>query len=250
MLLGMLALTSCSKVPNLPLGGMGGGVKPNPPEVSVHAVALISAPGNIALAKYFCPSVANSLLCRVFGSAPAAVDLKFVFDVDLEVQNPNDIPLPAVEAMVGFTAYPDAPNAANVGAVCVALCPEGEVCGPPPEAGCQGGGLRTMDDYAMASVGFLANVAMGNTSVSDLKVRTIPPKGMTHVKIRLELDPIAMLSLMKNVSSDSMASVKKGKQPSFAVPYMLEGTVWVDIQSFGRIAASFGPHNDAWKLAN
>ena len=105
-----------------------------------------------------------------------------------------------------------------------------------------------MDDYALATAGFLANVALGNTSVSDIKVRTIPAKGLANIKVRLELDPVAMLSLMKNVSGDSMSSVKKGKVPSFSVPYMLEGTVWVDIQSFGRIAASFGPHTSEWKL--
>jgi hypothetical protein len=35
--------------------------------------------------------------------------------------------------------------------------------------------------------------------------------------------------------------VKQGKVPRFAIPYSLDGSVWVNVENFGKIAASFGP---------
>ncbi len=246
---GVLALGGCSAVPKLPGGGTAA-IKPNPPNISVSAVALVSAPSNSALAKYYCPSVANGLVCRALGSAPTLADLKFVFDLQLAVENPNQVALPAAEAMVAFTAYPQSQSSSNVGAVCVALCPEGETCGPPPQDGCTGGdqGLKSMADYAGAAVGFLANVALGNTTVSDVKVRTIGAGETAMVNVRLELNPEAMVNLIKNVAGDTLSSIKRGSMPTFQIPFKLEGTVWVNIEAFGKIAAGFGPHEDTWSL--
>jgi len=216
----------------------------------VSSVALVSSPSNSGLAKYYCPSVANAFACRALGDAPALEELKFVFDVQLAVENPNTIELPAAEAMVAFTAYPEAESAANVGAVCVGLCPEGEECGPPPADGCTGGdqGLKSMSDYAGAAVGFLAKVASGETKLSDVKVRTIPAGGTVTVNVRLELNPEAMVTLIKNVAGDALSSIKSGKAPTFEVPFKLEGTVWVTVEGFGKIAAGFGPFADVWRL--
>ena len=229
----------------------GGDVaKPNPPNVTVKAVALVSAPTNSMLAKFYCPSIANSLACRAFGSAPSLEEIKFVFDVTLGVENTNKVALPAVEAMVAFTAYPKAAEQAKVGAVCVALCPDGQECGPPPADGCTGGdqGLKSMSDYAGAAVGFLAKVATGQTAVSDVKVRTIGAGETATVNVRLELNAEAMVALIKNVAGETLSSIKSGKVPQFEIPFQLEGTFFVNIEAFGKIAAGFGPHADLWKL--
>jgi hypothetical protein len=39
-----------------------------------------------------------------------------------------------------------------------------------------------------------------------------------------------------------------GQQPTFAVPYRLEGTVFFDAGSFGRIAVGYGPTEGVFNL--
>ncbi len=229
----------------------GTALRPKAPTVTVPSVALVSAPSNEALARYFCPKVANSLVCRLLGPTPTSQELAFVFDVVMKMTNPNAIPLPAVEAMVAFTAYPErAQSSTNVGAVCVALCPEGEECGAPPQDGCTGGepGLKSMQDYANAAVGFLASVATGATRASDLRVRTIPAGGSADVRVRLQLNPQMMLKIVRSASQDMLSQIRARQKPKFVVPYSLEGTVWVNVESFGKIAAGFGPHQGVWSL--
>ncbi len=225
-------------------------IKPKPPVVTVSNVALVQYPNNNILARYYCPKVAPSLLCRVFGSVPGPAELRFIFDVTLNVVNPNEIPLPAVEAMVALTTYPGSQSQSNVGAVCVALCPEGERCGPPPQNGCQSNEpeIRSMNDFAAASVGFLTNVALGTVNPSDVKVRIIEPGQAIDITTRFEINPQAMLALLGNVAGDGIASIKKAKVPEFTVPYQIEGSVWVKLENFGRFAAGFGPTSGEWAL--
>ena len=237
---------ACGQLPNL--GGKGVGA-PNPPVVTISSVTLASAPNNEALARYFCPKLLNKWLCSVFGESNPA-DLAFVFDVTLNAANTNSFPLPAVEAMVAFTAYPDQRDQANVGAVCVALCPEGENCGAPPADGCNSAeeGIKSMGDFASAVGGFVTNVALGDKELGDVRVRTIPANTAIDIKIRLDLKPSVMLKLIGRFAQDALDQVKNRKKPSFVIPYGLEGTVWVRLESIGKIAASFGPHTGQWAL--
>ena len=246
--LGALFAAGC--VPGMQLPGGTMPMKPNPPNIKVSTVQLVSAPTNEALAFYACPQIAGKLVCRLLGRAPSVDELKFVFDLVLNVENNNSVPLPGVEALVAFTAFPANPAQAKVGAVCVALCPEGEMCGAPPVDGCTGGdqGLKTKEDYANAAVGFLIANATGQAKMSDLKVRMIPANTNIDVRVRLELSPQQMAKLIIQLSKDSMDQVKRGKIPAIEIPYEIEGTFWVNVQNFGKIAADFGPFRQSWRL--
>ncbi len=246
----VLSFIGCAQLQQLPLQQAPQIAPPDPPKVAVSSVALVAAPTNVALAMYFCPQIANVLICRIFGPAPALSELVFVFDVTLTVENDNPVPLPAVETMLAFTAYPDANQPTNAGVVCLALCPEGQDCGPPPEDGCSSAdeGLKTKEDYAAATAGLLVAVAMGTAKPSDIKVRTIPPGASIEVLARLELEPQSMLQIVASVARDALREIEAGRQPNFAVPFALEGTLWVEVESFGKIAAGFGPFYDTWSL--
>ncbi len=241
----------CDKLPNLPTGPAAAKLKkPDPPKVTVKNVTLVNSPSNKMLAMYYCPDLANSFVCRIFGARPAKSQLRFSFSVELDVMNPNNIPLPAVEALVGLKAFPER-GANNFGAACIALCEEGTECGPPPAGSCTESGdqvLKTKSDYAAAAANFLINTAVGNTSPADLKFRTIPAGANITIKAQFDLNIDAMLGLIRNVAGDSLAQVKKGKVPTFTVPYEVEGTVWVSIESFGKIGASFPVHAGTWNL--
>lgn len=182
------------------------------------------------------------------GGAPSAAELKIAFAMQLEVTNPNTIPLPLVEVLVAFTAYPGPEGANNLGAVCLSFCNDASC--PPRADACTGGGpqIRTMQDFAAASAGFLLAAAAGQVSPDDLKIRTIGPNQTTRVTVALELDPTQVVALMARFASAAIEQVKRGQVPRFDLPYAIEGSAWVTVEGFGKIAAGFGPMQGAWEL--
>ncbi len=36
--------------------------------------------------------------------------------------------------------------------------------------------------------------------------------------------------------------------PRFEIPYAIEGSAWVTVQGFGKIAAGFGPIQGVWQI--
>ena len=83
---------------------------------------------------YFCTRVAPPIICQIFGQLPTREDLQFQFTTDLDFQNPNQIPLPLVEILAGFTVFPQAAGEHNLGAVCLNLCEDPSVCPPATDA--------------------------------------------------------------------------------------------------------------------
>ena len=223
---------------------------PDPPRIVVAEVRLARMPSKEMVAKYLCPQVAPGLLCQALGRAPTAAELAFVFEMRLDVTNVASIPLPMVEALTAFTAFPGAQGAQNLGAVCLSMCEDPATCPPPGADACQGGGpqIRTMNDFAGAAANFLLNVATGQASLDNLRIKTIPAGQTVQVIIQLQLDPIQLLSLVNRFAQDAMAQVKRAQVPSFTIPYAVEGSVWVKVEGFGKIAAAFGPYNNQWTL--
>lgn len=244
----VLGNVACDKLPNI--ASPTTLTKPLAPTVTLGSVTLVAAPSNEQLAKFYCPDVAGALICRALGGRPAEADLRFSFTVELQVTNPNAMPVPAVEALVAFKAFPSAAQASSLGTVCLALCEEGAECGPPAGDACSSteGVLKSRSDYATAAVGFLVSTALGKTAVADLAFRTIPAGGTIVVKTQLDIGVVQMLALLRLVAGDAMAQVKRGTVPSFAIPFELEGSVWLKVESFGKIGASFGPHQETWQL--
>ena len=53
---------------------------------------------------------------------------------------------------------------------------------------------------------------------------------------------------MQELARQSSSEFRAGRQVSFAIPYRLEGTVFANAGSLGRIAAGFGPVSGAWSV--
>jgi hypothetical protein len=185
----------------------------------------------------------------LLGGPPPPDALRITFSLGLDVTNDNAIPLPLVEALVAFTAYPGQQGAANLGAVCLSFCDQGGAC-PGSADACQAGGLgiRTQQDFAMAAAGFLVAVAAGAESVDNLRIRTLAPNQTTHVTVSLALEPLQLLALFEHFATQAMDQLKRGSVPQFQIPYALEGTAWVTVEHFGKIGAAFGPVQGAWNL--
>ena len=53
---------------------------------------------------------------------------------------------------------------------------------------------------------------------------------------------------MQQLAQQSVGELKQGRAPSFTIPYRLEGTIWFDAGSFGRIAIPWGPASGTWTM--
>jgi hypothetical protein len=219
---------------------------PVAPRITVAGVALVSAPSKEMVARALCPRVAPAAICLLLG-APANID--FVFDVQLDIANDNSIPLPMVEALAAFTAFPGGASTQNLGAVCLSMCNDPASC-PPRADACSAGGpsIRTLRDFASATAGFLVAVATGQAHLDNLRIKTIPAHGSSRVTIELQLDPQQIVTLLATLAQDAIAQIKSGQPPAFAIPYQIEGSVWLDVQSFGKLAAAFGPYRNEWAI--
>ena len=217
-----------------------------PPGVRVAATRLVDAPSRRALASWFCAQSAPPIVCRVFGPVPD--DLRFVFDVELEIENRNAIPLPVASALFAFTAYPEL-DSQNLGSACVSFCEDPEHCEQDARA-CESDEpeIRDAEDFAHAAAGFLVDVARGERRFEDLRVRTVEARDRVRLVVRLELGVDRLTELMRRAASDVLAQVTRGEDVRFAIPYRLEGSVWVSVEGFGRFAASFGPHEATFDL--
>jgi hypothetical protein len=237
-LLVMLLVGGCAQLQGV-MGG-GGVPRPSPPRVVVGGVVLAAAPSPTDVARYLCPRVAPAPVCMILGGPGQLI---FAFDVNLDVTNTNNIPLPVVEALVGFTAYPGQ-NGSRLGSVCLHMCEDPRAC-PQGQAGACGSGggpeIRTVNDFAGAAAGFLVNVATGQAHLDNLRLRTIPAGGTVRVTFRLEVNAPQLLDLVVKFANAAMSAIQRGSAPQLSIPYSLEGSVWVSVQSFGKLAAGFGP---------
>ncbi|MEM9072100.1 MAG: hypothetical protein AAGE52_26575 [Myxococcota bacterium] len=222
------------------------GTRPAAPDVRVAEVRFVDAPSAQELAAHYCAEVAPPLLCRVFGAQPR--DMKFVFDVELEIANRNVVELPVVSALVAFDAFPDT-AATHLGTACVSLCEDPSNCVADANA-CQSDEpqIRDLDDFARATADFLVAVGQGERSLQDLRVRRVGPQDRIRMVLRLELSTSQMVTLIRETLRDAMAQLRQGRVPEFAIPYRIEGSVWVAVESFGRFAAGFGPVEGTWEL--
>ncbi len=232
------------------LGGLQGGgaggpaaVRPNPPRLTSSNVRLARAPTNQQLAAYYCSQLVNvpAIIspCRAFGNIPTRADIQFNFAVELTLENQNTIPLPVAEALMAFTAYPAATGQQNLGALCVNIDREGAVPQANPNGCREGSGdIRTVADFGRAAVNFLFAVATGQEDPANVRVRTIPHGGNIQVTINLGLDPEVTLNLVRTMSEQNINGIQRGQLPRFTIPYRFEGTVWVNVERFGRFAVA------------
>ena len=227
------------------------GTPPQPPQVTVSSVQLTQHPTATQIAARLCQEVAPALLCTtMFGGQPGEA-LRFAFAVNLDVQNPNTIPLPMVDILAAFTAFPGAAGQESLGAVCLQLCENGQNCPQGGADACRGGSepeIRTLEDFAMATAGFLFAVARGEQSIDNLRIRTIPAGGQSTVTIQLELDADVVLRILQTLASDALANIRRGQPAQFSIPYRIEGSVWLRVENFGRFGTNFGPYEDRWRL--
>lgn len=251
----LVLAAGCETLGIPPLGDASRALGIEPPDVRIAEVRLAEAPSNPQIAMRLCDELASErglpgrAVCAAFGRAPTRDDLTFAFEVELDIGNPNRIPLPLAEALVGFRAWPEH-DEENLGAVCVSLCEEAAECPAMGADACRSSDpeIRDARDFADAAAGFLRAVVLGEREGGELGVRTVPPREHVRAVLRLELEPDRMMRLVRRLAGDAVSDVRVGQVPELEVPFELEGTVWVRVEALGRLGAGFGPHRDAWHL--
>jgi hypothetical protein len=259
ILLGVLAvpMSSCATLQGLLALGV------SPPKITFQGAQLVRAPSRRQLSAFYCPRVARSqgglgfagdLLCsQFFGAAPGPAEMTLGFDLHFQVANPNQIPLPLAELLTAVTLFPGAAQQ-NLGAVCVRLCAPGDAAcqaGRDPNA-CQNapGDIRKLSDFPQAVANLL--IADGLAAAGGAPVRFEAPQVLAgsslDVIARFSMAPEAIIPILEQLARQSVGELKAGRDLSFQVPYRLEGTVFANAGSLGRVAAGFGPAAGEWVL--
>jgi hypothetical protein len=252
------ATLSCANLQNLlALGAL------SPPGITFQGANLVRSPSRRQLSAFYCPRVARSqgglgfagdLLCsQVFGAAPAPADMTLGFDLHFQVANPNQVPLPLSEVLTAITLFPGAAQQ-NLGAVCFRLCAPGDAAcqaGRDPNA-CRDakGDIHTLADFPQAVANML--LAEGVSAAGGGPVRFEAPRVLAgsslDVVARFSLAPETVIPIFEQLARQSAGEFKAGRELSFSVPYNLQGTIFADGGSLGRVAAGFGPTGGQWNL--
>jgi hypothetical protein len=69
-----------------------------------------------------------------------------------------------------------------------------------------------------------------------------------NVLARFTITPQAIIPIFEQLARQSVSQLTAGRELTFNVPYNLEGTVFANAGSLGRIAAGFGPAAGDWTL--
>jgi len=263
--LAALLMSGCAALRSARRPVRGGGTAqdaitpPTPPTLRLVETRLSHAPTNEQIGLHYCTVYASqspagafgALACRAFGPLPTREDLQFRFQAEMEAANPGRVPLPMVEALVAFKAFPDSGDSANLGAVCLSLCENPANCPQGGANACESTApeIRDMDSFARAAVGFLVSVAVGQRRFEDLRIRTIQPNERIRFVAELSLDIDQTLSLIERTVRRAVDGAQRGQTPNIQIPYEVEGSVFVEVESFGRFAASFPAVAGNWDLA-
>lgn len=220
------------------------GAAPSPPTATFAPVEVSLGPTGAQLAAHFCPRVAAttpldadaSAACRANGPAPALDDLAARLHVESIVESRSMVRSRIESALLVLTLYPGTGAQQVVGAVCLTFCDEGASTCPQTDEACRSssGDAIELADVAPAH-GFLTSVAVAEERVADLHVLELAPHGTVTLAFDVALDPRQLLDAVFASDTAGLDAIRAGQAPTFAIPYALEGTLWLD-----------GRGNDGW----
>lgn len=234
----------------------------SPPKVTFLGANLVQAPSQLDMSAYYCPRLlretglgftADFVCSKAFGKAPEASNMQLGFDLHFKVANPNRVALPLAEILTALSIFPGASNQ-NLGAVCLRLCQPGDAnCfGGADQRGCQDapGDIKGLKDFprAVANMLIAQGIAAAGGQPAGFSAPKVVANDQLEVLARLAVAPEALLPALEQLARQSVNELKAGKKLSFEIPYNVEGTVFGDAGSLGRVAAGFGPVSGAWPL--
>lgn len=256
--LALAASSSCAMLANLPAGGGVGGLLP--PTIRFQGATLVQSPSQERLAAYYCPEVVSvpfggaGLLCQgFFGPRPTPTDMEVAFDLRFLIDNPNNVPIPLASVLAAVTVFPAASNQ-RLGATCVQLCGDGQTgcTGQAAPAACQASSrdIRSLDDFGAATANLLisAGISAAMGTPPTFAAPKVSAASRLEVVVRFAFGPEPLLATLRQLASQSVNELKRGQTVTFAIPYKVEGTIWFDAGSFGRLNVGYGPLDGTFVL--
>lgn len=247
----LAASSSCAMLANLPAGAGAAGL--TPPTINFQGATLVQSPSQQRLAAHYCPQVVSvpfggaGLLCQgFFGPRPTPTEMEVAFDLAFEIDNPNNVPIPLSSVLAAVTVFPATTNQ-RLGATCVQLCPEGTgTCTGQAAAGaCEASSrdIRSLNDFGTATANLLigAGISAALGTTPTFVAPRVSAASRQNVVVRFSFGPEQLLATMHQLAEQSVGELKRGQSVTFNIPYRVEGTIWFDGGSFGRIAVGYGP---------
>jgi hypothetical protein len=245
IILGALALAGCVEP------------KSQLPTVTYQGATLVQAPSQDMMAAYYCPQVVPgypSAGCSLaFDDPPPASSMTVAFDLLFNVHNPNHFPIPVAEMLTAVTVFPDQQSQA-LGTSCVVFCsPDQPGCtGQPGPDSCTSSSsdIRSISDFGNATVDLLlasgASLAAGEAP--SFTMPEVVQDGDVNIEARFAFGADPMLQTLYQLAQQSVDQLSNFQSPTFTIPYRIEGTIWFDAGSLGRVAVGFGPTEGTWTL--
>ena len=250
-------LSACVALGGFPAAG--GVVNIQPPKVTFVSATLVRSPSQRLLAAYYCPDLVNipfgrELVCQqFFGPRPDPNAMAVAFDLKFKIANPNDIPMPLASVLAAATVFPGSGDA-KLGAACLSLCPEGAACAGPTPGACEASSrdIRSMNDFVNNAVPQLlisGGLALAAGQTPTFVAPQLVASSEMEIIARYAFGPQQLLNVLRQLAAQSEGQLRAGNVPTFTIPYRLEGTIWFDAGSFGRVAVGWGPTDGTFMLA-
>ena len=253
LLAGALAVT-----PLLGLGGCGLLDELDPssataPAVQASQLQLRRRPTIIQLASYYCPIVITDRMlqlgCLLLPKVTAA-DLGFQFGISIMLHNPNNVPVPALDVLLGLKLFQGQATEA-LGAICVSLCGamEPSCNGAPKPGACSSSqkDIHNLDDFTARIPSLISDVLSGSAE-QELRKSTIPASGDVQLNLSFDLGVTQALSVIQKVAQQFVTALLNGDTPTLSVPVSAEGSVYFNLPVVGRLGVGYGPLTTAWQI--
>jgi len=260
LLLLLFPLLSCEVLQQIDLQQLQQEAAPLRPTVKYQDAILIQTPSKTMMAAYFCPQVVPSafgggpILCQTaFGAPPSPQQMRVSFDLHFKVANPNKFPIPVAELLTAATVFPDK-TMSSLGAACIAFCgaEQPNCTGVPGPSSCQSkaSDIKSLADFKQATGNFLisSGIAALNGTTPSFVMPQVVQDAEIVVTARFSFGPDALFVVLKQVASQAVDKLQQGQSIVFDIPYRLQGSVWFDVGSLGRVAVAFGPADGVWVI--
>lgn len=230
------------------------------PELQLSEATLVAYPSGQDIAAFYCEDIVPfpaNLGCAALGPIPSERQMQFHFELQYLVDNPNPtVSIPTTEILASIRLF-EGTESAELGAVCVALCNEGDLSctGQPGENSCVSDRSDTIsvEDIQDRLIGLLelSVDAAINGELDNVSQRVIPAGTENfEIRVRFSLGADAMEDILGTVLRrlvvepiDLLAG-----DLQIDIPFTVSGSLWFEVPIIGRVALGYGPFTDVWSV--